>query len=75
MNNGMTCIERGKGEGGWGRDLRESCIIFLKLAFPPKIHLDPTAKQIQDSQRSKVGQDAVSGQDNSCDHLYSNCRL
>ena len=60
-------------QGGRGRFEKE--LHNLKLAFPPKIHLDPTAKQIQDSQRSKVGQDAVCGQDNSCDHLYSNCRL
>ena len=62
--------QRGGGGGIWERVAQ-----FVKLAFPPKIHLDPTAKQIQDSQRSKVGQDAVRDQDNSCDHLFSNCRL
>ena len=59
-----------RGGGIWERVAQ-----FVKLVFPPKIHPDPTAKQIQDGQRSKVGQDAVSDHDSSCDNLYSNCRL
>ena len=53
-------------QGGEGVGICERVAQFVKLAFLPKIHLDPTAKQIQDSQRSKVGQDAVSDHDNSC---------
>ena len=64
-----------KKEQRGGGGIWERVAQFVKLAFPPKIHLDPTAKQIQDSQRSKVGQDAVRDQDNSCDHLFSNCHL
>ena len=61
-----------KGEQEQGGGVGGRFAQFVKLAFPPKINLDPTAKQIQDSQRSKVGQDAVSDHDNSCDNLYSN---
>lgn len=52
--------ERTRGRG----DLRESCCTICQTCFPTQINLDPTAKQIQDSQRSKVGQDAVSDHDN-----------
>ena len=54
-------LKREQEAGGiWERVVAQ----FVKLAFPPKINLDPTAKQIQDSQISKVGQDAVSDHDN-----------
>lgn len=79
MNDGMTCIEtwfkKRTGGGGGGGGIWERVTYFLKLAFPSNIHLDLTAKQIQDSQWSKVGQDTVSDHDDSCDNLYSTCCL